>query len=361
MDAWTARTTMPGGMPASATGTDARDARDAHAAYRRGAGPNPDQAGAGNAPEADDETPEQRQQREQQEADFRRRYRPRQCRICLDTVDPTFEAAEGMAAFLRPGARVRYVSDDPEFGKLLSPCKCKGSQRYVHEGCLRAWRESQPLRDRNFWHCPTCGFQYRMTRLTYYKWITSTGTRVVLTLAFFVLAIFVLGYVSDPILSLWTDPLGTIVDTVTFSDDSSWGAYDQYDYEPVDEMLRDFSRSWYGHFAKGFFSLGIIGFLKTMVAASPFYWINLGIGGRRRRRGRMEDVNFLFVILGVITFLGAAWKIIGYLCAKFLENVGETVMDIQPDGPDDDEDENGAPTGEAPAGDAPAGEARRDL
>lgn len=338
---------MPGAMPAFTTGMNGHQGGAAH--QRRGAVPEPEPARDAHPPEAeaDDETDEQRQQRQQQEEQYRRRYRTRQCRICLDTVEPTFDPAPaGYTAFLQSQPRVRYVSDDPEYGKLLSPCKCKGSQRYVHEGCLRAWRESQPLRDRNYWKCPTCGFQYKMTRLKYSKWIRSKLTRVGLTLALFVIAVFVLGYVADPILSLWTDPLGTIVDTVS-SSDSSWSSYDQYAYEPVDDMLREFSRSWYGHFAKGFFSLGIIGFLKTMVAASPFYWINLGIGGRRRRRGRMEDVNLLFVILGVVTFLGAAWKLIGYLCAKFLENVGETVMDVQPDGPDDDEDEEPPPAGEA--------------
>jgi hypothetical protein len=38
--------------------------------------------------------------------------------------------------------RICYGDDgDPTLGRLFSPCKCKGTMRYVHVECLRRWRE----------------------------------------------------------------------------------------------------------------------------------------------------------------------------------------------------------------------------
>jgi hypothetical protein len=42
----------------------------------------------------------------------------------------------------------RYCFDDESYGPLLSPCNCKGGQKYVHLSCLRRWQRmvlvSQP-------------------------------------------------------------------------------------------------------------------------------------------------------------------------------------------------------------------------
>jgi hypothetical protein len=104
-------------------------------------------------------------------------YGPRTCRICLDTVLPTFEPpSTSLPGVLQPQPSVSYVSEDPELGRLISPCKCKGSSRYVHEGCLQAWRHADPgYGRRNYWDCPTCGFRYRLERVRVGRWVSSKG------------------------------------------------------------------------------------------------------------------------------------------------------------------------------------------
>ena len=95
-----------------------------------------------------------------------RHWPPRTCRICLEVVHPTFEApSEHLPSAFQPAPRVSYISSDPQDGRLLRPCKCKGSSKYVHEGCLQAWRHADPNSKRNFWQCPTCGFRYRLERV----------------------------------------------------------------------------------------------------------------------------------------------------------------------------------------------------
>lgn len=231
----------------------------------------------------------------------RRRYKPRTCRICLEVVPPTFEdAGDGPAAFFRRSPRVRYICEDPD-DRLISPCRCKGSQKYVHEGCLQAWRIAQPMADRNYWKCPTCSFEYKFERLKWGRWISSRITRVCLTILTFVLTVFILGFVADPIINMWLDPVGTVADTVG-------GHLD--DFNAYDEFGADEPEGWFDHFIKGFFSLGLLGFLKTMWAMSPFYWFNFRAGGGRNRRGggrdRLEDINLAYVIIGAFTFMGVS-------------------------------------------------------
>lgn len=99
---------------------------------------------------------------------------PRQCRICLETVQPTyhppFTKLPGILQFASP---VTYESEE---GRLLRPCKCKGSSKYVHEGCLQSWRHADPAYGRrNYWQCPTCGFRYRLARLGWGHVVSSPG------------------------------------------------------------------------------------------------------------------------------------------------------------------------------------------
>ena len=35
----------------------------------------------------------------------------------------------------------RYCFGGEEDGELISPCDCKGGQKFVHLNCLRRWRE----------------------------------------------------------------------------------------------------------------------------------------------------------------------------------------------------------------------------
>jgi hypothetical protein len=195
-------------------------------------------------------------------------------------------------------ARVRYVSEDPELGRLLSPCKCKGSQKYVHQGCLQAWRLAAPLSDRNYWQCPTCHFQYRLERLRWGRWLSSKVLRATLTVLIMVVTVFLLGFVADPIINFWVDPFGGIAGSL-MSD---------IDLEDV-LVADDEPATWSLHFVKGFLSLGLLGFAKTMLAMSPWNWINVRFGGRRRRgtgRDRMESINWALVVIGVLTFLGVS-------------------------------------------------------
>ncbi|CAE6524870.1 unnamed protein product [Rhizoctonia solani] len=64
----------------------------------------------------------------------------KQCRICLAGAE-----------------------EEVELGRLISPCLCRGSIRYVHVNCLKQWRTMSQSRSA-FWSCPQCGFKYALAR-----------------------------------------------------------------------------------------------------------------------------------------------------------------------------------------------------
>lgn len=265
------------------------------------------------------------------------RYGPRSCRICLDTEYPKFSADTSTTfGIASTSQRPTYVSDDSELGRLLSPCKCKGSQKYVHEGCLQAWRLANPSATRNYWQCPTCKFTYRMARLHWAAALSSKITQVALTVIVLIVSLFILGFVADPLFDLWFDPLGTLTDTVA-------GVVN--DIEALKPPPYDPPATWSEHFAKGFFSLGLVGFFKAMLAMTPWQWFNLrnsgilGTGGGRRQgtgRDRTANISWVFVLIGAVTFLIGIWKFVKAMSVRVLKTVSDSVLDINQD---DDGDE----------------------
>jgi hypothetical protein len=229
-------------------------------------------------------------------------YASRTCRICLEVVPPTLEPApEGLQGILHPPPRVVYLSQDPESGRLIRPCKCKGSQRYVHEGCLQQWRFADPdFGRRNYFECPTCHFRYRLERMRWSRWISSTAAQVALTVLILFTTVFILGFVADPIINLYTDPLGML--TINLP----------HEVEATDPVLEDASATWVEHILKGVASLGLLGVMKVILV-SPWQWFqlrNTGLLGARPRNGRfangrerLESISWYLVAIGIFTFL----------------------------------------------------------
>ncbi|KAG5920793.1 hypothetical protein E4U42_006074 [Claviceps africana] len=265
-----------------------------------------------------------------------RRYRPRTCRICLETENPKFNSdISSTLGISTTSSRPVYESDDPELGRLLSPCKCKGSSKYVHEGCLDAWRRTTPTATRNFWQCPTCKFNYRLARLHWATMLGSKWAQIALTVAVFIVSLFILGFIADPILDLWFDPVGSIADTVS----SVVSDPDAVRPPPYQEPT-----TWLEHFTKGFFSLGLIGAIKSFLAMGPWHWINFrsgGLFGSGRRggtvRSRAESFSLLFVAIGAFTFMMALWRFVKAMSARVLTEVSNKVMDVGDDDDDDDD------------------------
>ena len=140
------------------------DASEGSSSARQRAPPQSSSTAGGAAPQNSQNTGSSKQ----------KHWRPRQCRICLDTVNPQFDVpSENLPNFLQSTGNVKY---EDENGRLIRPCLCKGSSKYVHEGCLQAWRYADPSHGRrNYWQCPTCKFKYRLARMGAGRFVGSMG------------------------------------------------------------------------------------------------------------------------------------------------------------------------------------------
>jgi hypothetical protein len=118
------------------------------------------------------------------------------------------------------------------------------------------------------------------------------AAQIGLTAIILISIIFVLGFVADPIINLYLDPWSFL---------SPWSGLSGSEYAYYYE---DESSTWYEHFAKGFASMGVLGFLKVFIA-SPLAYFRIGGGGRGRTTGRdrYEQVSWIIIAVGVGTFL----------------------------------------------------------
>ncbi|KAI1817586.1 hypothetical protein GGS20DRAFT_531836 [Poronia punctata] len=255
----------------------------------------------------------------------------RKCRICLEWVPPTYEDVGVLGGIRNRRLKRQYISEDGD--RLINPCLCKGSIKYLHEGCLKLWMNENPSKG---YKCDICKYDYRIERLSWAQRLRSPLLSLLMTLAILFVAIFFLGFVADPILGLWLDPVGTITDTVV-----SGGRF------PVDDFDIDETDGWFEHLLKGVFSLGLLGFVKAFLAMSPWQWWNLrtsGIvsGGARRAgtgRQRMENINLTLVLIGVLTFLYTVWKVTRRYTERTLDRASQNIMNVQTDEDSDDEDD----------------------
>lgn len=117
-----------------------------------------------------------------------------------------------------------------------------------------------------------------------------------MTVGILFMTIFLLGFVADPIINMYFDPWSYLM---------PWASSRYHDYG-YDEPA-----SWSEHFAKGFAGMGVIGFLKVLVA-SPFTYFRVGGRGRARAgraatgRDRVEQVGWVVIAIGVFTALSVS-------------------------------------------------------
>ncbi|KAK9417527.1 hypothetical protein SUNI508_08678 [Seiridium unicorne] len=271
------------------------------------------------------------------------RGKPVECNICRDVVYPTYQEQEIFARLRDKKPRKVYEN---EAGRLICPCKCSGSIKWIHESCLQEWRYSQAGTD-NQWKCGRCGYRYQFERMDWARRLRSPVLAFALAILIVVLAIFLLGFIGDRLLDLWLDPVGTVYEVFG-------GEADNWDYDidlnsglgiPVPDIDEE---GWGFHFLKGLFSLGLVGFVKAFLAMSPFQWWNLRtsgvIGGGARRRGtgrdRLEDVNLTLVVIGAVTFFWAVWKGTRRWTQNALDKTSDRILNAQPIDDDDDDDED---------------------
>jgi len=101
------------------------------------------------------------------------------------------------------------VNDIIESGKLISPCKCKGSMKYVHVNCLNEWRLAS-ANNSSYYQCDQCKYKYHFQRTKLAKFISNKFSILLITIFVTYLYIFFTGFIIKPLIILKNYKIGSI-------------------------------------------------------------------------------------------------------------------------------------------------------
>jgi len=107
-------------------------------------------------------------------ADQQEEEHEKMCRICFDDAE------------------------DESTGKLITPCRCRGSMRYIHLNCLNRWREMSPG-NKNYIQCPQCLYKYNTQRKDWADYIDNPRTIQFITIIIMLFGIVLSGIVYTSI------------------------------------------------------------------------------------------------------------------------------------------------------------------
>jgi hypothetical protein len=82
--------------------------------------------------------------------------------------------------------------NDPASGRLISPCRCKGSIGYIHVDCLNMWRRMS-RNNRSEHQCDQCGYHYNVQKTEMALWISSPSFLQNAVIAAMILAVAIMG------------------------------------------------------------------------------------------------------------------------------------------------------------------------
>ncbi|EPT03880.1 hypothetical protein FOMPIDRAFT_1058252 [Fomitopsis schrenkii] len=102
--------------------------------------------------------------------------------------------------------RICFEGEDPQLGRLIRPCLCKGSISHVHVKCLQRWRNTAPNQSA-FYSCPQCGYRYHFARTRVVGVATNPVVIAAVSSILFTLLVLCSSFVTTALLSDDTDSM----------------------------------------------------------------------------------------------------------------------------------------------------------
>ncbi|KAF9963716.1 hypothetical protein BGZ65_000262 [Modicella reniformis] len=213
----------------------------------------------------------------------------RQCRICLGGAE-----------------------EEKALGRLISPCLCKGSMKYVHVECLNAWRTRSPKPESHY-KCDTCKYSFSFRRTAFARYLAHPMTLFVLTVVVFVMAVFAAGFAMKLLLYLMAE------ESLEFVYPGNPEDYDDAQLArrlkgnaiifKTPDTLRAVFRIDGTHMVFGSFFVSVFGFLQLLLST---LWMGggggvlriggFGLGRRRPVRGEREPGVGGVLVLMILAF-----------------------------------------------------------
>ncbi|KAJ3065245.1 hypothetical protein HDU98_011386 [Podochytrium sp. JEL0797] len=246
---------------------------------------------------------------------------PRYCRICFssDTPDPEQDALDN------PDNEPM-----PDLGRLISPCKCKGTMKYVHLSCLNEWRK-RTVNNSSHFQCDQCKFKYTFERT---KWAMVLRNGVLLmgmTVVAYLLLVILCGFLAKGI--IWMVIGNELKELNTVSMDDLEDEWEELVLAVLSDpsLLSMWVVNWV-HMSVGLMLLGFVGATYS-VAGFGLYRVT---GQMRRRRdggaGGVGDGNGVLIafmlIVGILQTLWVVFKQVKMFSRRSLEMMESRILDI---------------------------------
>ena len=127
----------------------------------------------------------------------------------------------------------RICLGDEDDGRLISPCLCKGTMRFVHVECLTQWR-LQAVNKESFFACDSCKYQYDFRRPAWASLLRSALVVHCVALVLFVFLIALCGHIA------------TVADALFFDGALSHQFGGSWDEKQMDQQLSELYEELYG-------------------------------------------------------------------------------------------------------------------
>ncbi|GAA5952647.1 hypothetical protein JCM21900_006059 [Sporobolomyces salmonicolor] len=300
------------------------------------------------------------------------------------------EVAEEGTATEERICRICFDGEDPELGKLFSPCLCRGTARFVHTACLERWRKAS-ANSRSFYQCDQCAFRYRFRRTRLAGLVTSRVTVALFTSWLFLFLVFCAGFLANSLIAVVDSRSnalsGSIFDDLFVADhvllgegvreavsfvghqleESRWSAARQLAMQAAAKGGSDDSDTTYSyvklsksgkrkskkgaaedasvfvkavvHFTKGVSLIGLLSVFYTYVAAtfvSPLgrtlFRAIRPAGGRRRAGDNPASMSqvilIIVVVLGIVRAVRQVYRGVNWLCKVALSRIEDLVIEV---------------------------------
>lgn len=232
------------------------------------------------------------------------------------SVPPAGEAATGERL-----CRICYGG--PEAGRLVSPCLCSGSVRFVHLECLNSWRlaSSNP---QSFYQCDQCHYRYSFKRALYAQILRSALVLHILMLIAFTSTVLACSYIALLIDRAYGGVMQSFIsDTFIeqFANESST------DVEELREHLTLMtSMSWYGiqfvHLCSGLMLVGVTGFVSMGFHWFPFF-------GRHTNHGVEGPlIALVVVVIGSVRVLFGIYSFFKASSGVLLQSAENMILEV---------------------------------
>eukprot|EP01113_Clastostelium_recurvatum_P012998 TRINITY_DN16812_c0_g1_i2.p1 TRINITY_DN16812_c0_g1~~TRINITY_DN16812_c0_g1_i2.p1 ORF type:complete len:232 (-),score=12.06 TRINITY_DN16812_c0_g1_i2:68-733(-) len=215
-----------------------------------------------------------------------------------------------------PERQCRFCYGNDDEGSLFSPCLCKGTQKYVHRHCLQLWRESNRAAE---FRCTTCKYEYRLSRLTLATIILHPT----------VLFLFTLITVSCIILlaSLLLNKVLILLFGIKLASRSFLGFSGKL--------------AWWVVLAVGALTLILAlfqgednNFMDGIMQILPELWTSAA------NPASFQVMGYAFSLSGFVLFAYKVYLSIRLICQRFLEYLGNQILEVADDNKDNDNDKH---------------------